>query len=447
MSKHQEDFSFKNYFVPLTTLKAIHFIILIGLIIYFNSLFNGFVGDDFGQLVDNPYVHTISNIPHFFFGGSFNDGSGGVVGIYYKPLMVTFFSLIYSFFGANPFFFHLFQLSLHIANTILVFFLFKHFFKINLGFILSLIFLVHPINNEAVVYISNLQDVLFFFFGMVAVLFSLKTYSIKNFLLIIIFLLLSLLSKTTGLALLAIVFLGSLIFNHQLLKKNAIFLPLLFIFYIIIHILVVGIGFSKDQPFPIMRLSFLERLITIPSIIFFYIKMFVFPKDLAIGYQGVVKTISFENFYLPILVITSFVSLWSLLLYIIKKNKDNLKKLLFFSVWFVIGLLFHIQIIPLDFVVADRWFYFPIIGLLGIIGIAITIIKVDIKKYGLLVILLPIIIISILSIRSFIRNLDFKDGLTLASHDTQIVKDSYSLYAYYGVELYNAARYDEAIAK
>ena len=140
-AEHQEeqDYSFKKYFVPFTTLKAVHFIIIIGIVVFFNSLFNGFVGDDSGQLVRNTFVHSISNIPAFFLSSTFDSGNG-IAGVYYKPLLLTTFSFIYSIWGPNPFPFHLIQVLLHITNALLVFFLFKKFIDNKWAFLLSIIF-------------------------------------------------------------------------------------------------------------------------------------------------------------------------------------------------------------------------------------------------------------------------------------------------------------------
>src|SRR6266699_3573701 len=101
MHKSAQEFSLKNLFYPLTTLKALHFIFLTGIIIYFNSLFNGFVGDDAGQIINNTAAHSISNILLFFRGSTFSlEGSN--IGLYYRPLTTLIYSIIYSLFGPNP---------------------------------------------------------------------------------------------------------------------------------------------------------------------------------------------------------------------------------------------------------------------------------------------------------------------------------------------------------
>ena len=119
MDQREHDFSFTSLFLPFNTRKAIHFIIILGLIVYFNSLFGAFVWDDESYIRDNPKVHAINIVTLFQHNNSFN-GAG-----YYRPLSATYFATIYSLFGSHPFYFHFLQICLHITNTILLFLLLK----------------------------------------------------------------------------------------------------------------------------------------------------------------------------------------------------------------------------------------------------------------------------------------------------------------------------------
>lgn len=96
-------------------------IVILGFCVYLPTLFNGFVWDDEEQIVNNPQIQSLSNLPAFFSGSTFNAGGGGnLSGLYYRPLMTSSFTLVYSIFGLNPFFFHLVQVILHIANACLL---------------------------------------------------------------------------------------------------------------------------------------------------------------------------------------------------------------------------------------------------------------------------------------------------------------------------------------
>ena len=164
----EEEFSLKRLFVPFTNTKAITFIILAGVFAYANILINGFVWDDGGQLAGNVYVQT-GNYFYYF---------THTIGPYYKPLMFFFYTLIFQIFNLNSFAYHLFQIILHISNSILLFLLLSKFSKKKrIAFLLSLLFLLYPINEESVAYIADYQDVLFLFFG----LFSMLTMSNRWF--------------------------------------------------------------------------------------------------------------------------------------------------------------------------------------------------------------------------------------------------------------------------
>src|SRR5476649_2551083 len=106
MESDQQDFSFKGFFTPFTTLKALHFIVIIGLIVFCNGLFNNFVGDDQQQITNNPIIQTLQNLPLFFSGSTFFYG-GSLAGFSYRPLLSTSFALTYAVFGPNAFAFHL----------------------------------------------------------------------------------------------------------------------------------------------------------------------------------------------------------------------------------------------------------------------------------------------------------------------------------------------------
>ncbi len=433
-----------------STLRACLLLFFLSIIIYFPSLNNKFVLDDPSQIINNPAVHSISNIPKLFLGSTFA-GGGGLEGVYYKPVMTTFYTVIYSLFGANPLPFHLIQIILHTLNAFLVFLFLKHFFKLSLSLFLSLIFLVHPINTEAVVYISNLQDTLFFFFGMLALLqLSKDKLRFKNYLLYTLFALLSLLSKETG----TLFVLISMVFAATRFKKPVGFIMLnvcLITFYGLVRYAAVGIPNSSDTPFPIMRLPFWERVLNIPSIIFHYLKTYFYPKDLAVGQMWVIKGINFKDFYLPL--VANFLVLSGLILLGLRlKNSPQFKTFLFFTTWFILGLGLHLQIIPLDATIADRWMYFPGVGILGIIGIIFSVIasprgawqsQIRLLRRGLLA--MTIIILILLSIRSYTRTLDWKDGLTLALHDTKTNTDSFVMENNLGFEYIEVGNYEEAL--
>lgn len=433
-------------FSALTTEKAILIIIsILGIIVFFNTFFNNFIGDDFNQIVDNPIVHSIGNFPRFFLGSTFNTG-GQLGGVYYRPFQSAYYAVVYSLFGAHAFYFHLFQLLLHIVNAILLLLFFRYFFDKKLSFVLSLIFLVHPINTETISYIADAQDILFLLFGLLALNVVKKdSQSARKYFWIFLLLFSSLLSKETGL-----LFIPTLLFFVYLFKRKQlatyfgvsalVFLSYIFFRFGIAHI---EFGMIFTAPFPYMSLA--QRMINMPAIAFYYLKTAFYPMKLITPQSWFITSVSIKDFYGPLI----FVSLFFIIcvaigLILFKKRRQWFRAYLFFSLLLVLGLVMHLQFFPLDFTVADRWFYFPLIGLLGVLGVCFANLDGFFRDHKIPVLLFVIVILGFFSVRSFIRTANWRDGLTLFSHDVKISRDNYVLEDALGSQLSTVGRYDEA---
>lgn len=411
-------------------------IIAVGLVVYFNGLFNGFTWDDINQIVNNHEIRSLKNIPRFFLGGTFYAGGAEELGgLFYRPLQSTSYAIIYTLFGLNPFFFHLYQVLLHIGNALLVFLFLTSFLSLPLSLFATLAFLIHPMQVETVT--SVCCDIHYFFFGMMALLTTSLALSAKEgrkillFSLIFILFLLSLLSRED-----AILFMGVGLFYVFLFKglKKDLLLYLLssglpMIVYLFLRFGVAHMEFGHSSGDPITQIGLWERVLHGPLLFVLYLRTFVFPKDLVVQQHWVIKNFDLQNLYFP-LILSILILLIGIFLgrRVWRKNPTTGKAYAFFFVWFLVGVGSHLQIVPLDFTFADRWFYFPMIGLLAMAAFVWqTFAKVKKTLIRDSAILLVILVISLLSVRTFVRNFDWKDNLTLYSHDIQLNKDSYSL--------------------
>lgn len=428
MPHDEQSFSLKQYFVPLTTGKIMHFLIIIALLLFCNGLFNNFVGDDNTQIVDSTSIHALRNIPAFFLENRLHAGRQTALGgSYYKPLLDTSFALTYSLFGPNPFGFHLFQILLFGTDACLLFLVLQRFFKKHLAFFLSLLFLVHPINSEVALYIADTQDVLFFFFGMLAVWLLIRYQSQKTLALASLLLFFSILSKETGILFFFVSLVYLFLFKRKycftMLGYASLFLGL----YCLLRIHAMGILTPGILSAPIEKLSLASRLINAPAIFLFYLQTFLFPLHLASSYQWTHTTIDFSHFFIPLfldLVCLATISGCAFLVYR-KFPHKQFALYCFFVLWFLSGIVFHLQILPLDQTVAERWFYFPMVGLLGMIGVLWEAFNVDGRKKWVLAGVL--IIIALLAFQTFVRTFDYRDDLTLALHDSKVSPEAYNL--------------------
>ena len=140
-------------------------LVCVSALIYFNSLSNGFVYDDFGTIVENVHIKRFGNYLSSFYNPSYFKISGGEAS--YRPVATLSYYLIYAIFGLNPFGYHLISIALHIFNVILVYQIAHVIFDDKKSSVIAgLLFACHPVNTEAVNGISYNEDLIasFFFF-------------------------------------------------------------------------------------------------------------------------------------------------------------------------------------------------------------------------------------------------------------------------------------------
>lgn len=430
---------------------VVFLLIFIGLLTYWAVAKNNFIlGDDEDQIVNHVQVRSVSNIPRFFFESTYysreRDAS---FGLFYRPVMLSTYALLYGAFGPNPTIFHVFQLFLHISNAIVVFLLMYSFFPIAFSFLLALIFLVHPINSEAVVHSSNLQDTLFFFFGSLALLVLIKNknkqFSWKGIAVFSLFLVLSVFSKETGLLFGFISFIYAILFSKKNVKKVATVVGSVVITLVIFRFGIAKIGFDVPIFSPIAHASVFTRMLNMPSIFIQYLKTFIYPIYLPTIQFWLEEKITLFGFFIPLAFGLIFIALTIIAgIFILKRNRKFLSAYLFFTIWFVLGISVHLQIIPLELTVALRWFYFPIVGLLGMIAMiyyALFFKNAILRKTGFIICLG---IIPLLAIRTYIRVGDWHDSKTLFTHELQGSEGNYLLKNYLATFYIREGEYEKA---
>lgn len=418
------------------------FFIICGFLVYGNGLRNEFVADDTQQIVNNPVISNLTNIPSFFRGSTFYSGSDTLSGVYYKPVTVTFFALLSIYLGKTAFVFHLAQLLLHITNAYLLFLVLKYFFRTKLALVLSTIFLVHPANSESVLYISATQEVLFFFLGITAVCFM-TTQSKKQYLFVSAFLLLvSLLSKETGILFLVISGIFVFLFKRKNKLLTMVSLAAVFLTYVVLRISAVGVNVTSNQ-LPLTQLNLATRLLMVPWLLYTYLLKLFFPLALSSSYQFFYQEVDFTHFFVPLLVDLVVVLLIFVVGFLLnKKARPYFKTYLFFVMWFGLGIGMLLQIIPLDAALAERWLYFPMVGMLGMIGVVLT--AFQIRLFSLPIKAIVIGVLLLLSMRSVARTFDWKDYFTLAQHDIGVTPNSPDLEDVIGVTYLQQGQLDKA---
>lgn len=154
------------------------FVGLLAACVYLNSLGNGFVYDDFAQVVQNPWLGDFSKIPAVFKSEVWGFHPG-LHSNYYRPVMHLLNMAVYHLFGPGPMGFHLASVLLHSVNSALVFMLAFYIFEGAAGataaaLFAGIIFAVHPAHTEAVDWIGGSPDLLMSFFSLCALILLVK---------------------------------------------------------------------------------------------------------------------------------------------------------------------------------------------------------------------------------------------------------------------------------
>jgi hypothetical protein len=346
---------------------------VVGLLVYAPGLMNPFMGDDNGQIVQNPAVHSLANVGDFFNGGTMYSGQGTtkLTGIFYRPVMTTAYAVVYAVFGLKPVAFHALQLALFVSGAVLVFMVLRYFVRPGWALAAALVFLVHPLNSQAAYAIPALQEPLFFDFGMGALWLLLRFKGWWAELAAVACVGLSLLSKESGVLFVGIILVYLWLFDRRRVWRVGAGLLLVCAAYAGLKAHAVGL-LAHDHIAPIDDLNLAGRLATVPAIVAHYLGRFVWPVNLGSAYFWTYPATSPGHFWLPLAVEITLVllgvwlgvSLWQ------GAHRRVFLTYVLFAAWLVMGLLLHLQIIPLDMTACDTWFYFPMAGLLGMLAVA-----------------------------------------------------------------------------
>lgn len=132
---------------------------LLTCVLYAGSLRNGFHYDDFHAVVRNPHIRDPARIPSFFLDPqAFSENPESAM---YRPLLLLTFALDRAVFGDRPAGYHAVNVALHgLAAVAILQLLTALGFARPVAIVAGVLFAVHPIQTEAVCYVSSRSEVL-----------------------------------------------------------------------------------------------------------------------------------------------------------------------------------------------------------------------------------------------------------------------------------------------
>jgi len=409
------------------------FVIFSSLAIYINSLSGDFIWDDIEQIVDNPVIKDIGNIPSFFTSDLWRLISNPTIGsYYYRPFFLLSLAVDYNLWELNPFGYHITNLVLHTLASFLIYQIGRRLFlKSTPAFLGSMLFAVHPVHVESIAWISGRTDPMAAVFFLLSFYFYILFRDGKGFIMLILSLVayfFSLLSKEIGITLPLLLLVYELSFKPplaislklskvihsnkiRLLQIIGIYLVISFM-YLYIRAAVLGEAIGEFSASPPIE----KRIYTSFGVILDYLRIMVLPVNLKLLYDVPLRESIFDWQVIFSLLLLAAVFIATLLTY----RKD--KMVFFAAVWFFITILPVSNIVPLrPTMMAERYLYIPSVGICLLGGLILY----RVYQAGSLLSphlkVLMFLIFIILSAMTFQRNKLWKDE---ATYFTKMVEDA-----------------------
>ncbi|NTW34307.1 MAG: tetratricopeptide repeat protein, partial [Bacteroidetes bacterium] len=272
--------------------------------------------------------------------------------------------------GGNAFIFHLNNILLHIANSILVYILIRKISPKNavVALITAAFFAVHPMHVESVAWVSERKDVLYSFFFLLSLIIYcnyLKLQKTKLLIFSAMFFVLSCLSKSAAVVLPLVMLLLDYYNNRKFSKKSIIEKIPFFVISLIFGFIALH---SQEGAVENMApgMSFVQHI----SIVFYSFMIYIFKAFIPVHLSAIYPyPIELENagtlpkiYYLSILCV-------GLLLYFVWYSRKWGKNIIFGFLFFVITIILVLQFVLVGAMsMADRYTYIPYIGIFFIIG-------------------------------------------------------------------------------
>lgn len=442
------------------------FIFLFSFFLFSNTIGHDFAWDDSIVITENPRVQKgIMGIPELFLKYN-SDYKADKYG--YRPITLSSFAIDYSLSKNNASFFHLMNIIYYAMLCLVMFKVLRKTFdeiSIVIPFLITVIFIAHPLHTEVVANIKSRDEIFSMMFGLLslnAILNYINTKQAKHLLFSFPLFIIAFLSKESaivflGLIVLVIFYKSNWVINKNIIKPVSLIIPLLLICFAIVNYYTkskLGVESSKGAGIyyesGILGNSFFytdilnSKIANALAILLIYLKNFLWPTNLLYyyGYNQIPVANWTDASIIISLIIHCFLLIYGLIN--LKKNKQISLGILFYFI--SISIYTHVLRAIAD-TMADRFMFVPSLGLIIAIVFGLTkVLKINLVtlkieaflnfsktiqlnetrlKYCL------ISVIAALSIATFNRNKVWKNDETLISHDMPKLEKCARAHNYY----------------
>jgi Flp pilus assembly protein TadD len=348
-------------------------VLFITAIAYLGTLRYELVYDDDPQVLHNPFVKSWEYVPQYFVSSVWKQQFPLLPGNYYRPLFLLWIRVNYAIFGTREIGWHAAAVLLHLLVTWLVYRLVLRLTgNFTTAWLSALIFGLHPIHHEVVAWFSGTTESLYaaiFLAAFLAYLNSVERSKPVWMAVSCVLYAAALLCKETAIVLPALVFAHEWIRGDaqspadrpgmttrlgRAIKPVLIYAPLAVIYLIARARILSGLGHSRSNA------SVSTWLITLPSILFFYVKHWFFPVRLSEFYDVFYQSrVNLTGVILPGIILAAMAAA----VWIFRKQLGS-RSAAYAGMWILIPLLPALDtfVFRPNELVHDRYFYVPSIG-------------------------------------------------------------------------------------
>jgi tetratricopeptide (TPR) repeat protein len=460
-------------------------VFVLGLLVYSNTFNAPLVFDDIDSyIVGNPIIKNLRN----FTDGSKIDTANKTIEKQFPNRIIGHlsFALNYAIHGVDVKGYHIINLAIHLINGLLVYLLVTMTFKTDFfmfsvpedeghnlrnknslfALFCALVFISHPLQTQAVTYVSQRLTSLATLFYLLSLTLYIKSRLSESvrwryalYFGSLLSAILSMKTKEISFTLPIIVALYEFIFFSGNIKKRVLYTaPLLLTMFIIPVTLitndsgsfgniVASINENSKETASIARTSY---LFTQFVVIVTYIRLFFVPVNQNLDYDfkiydSFMALPVFLSFLLIAIMLSTSVFLYRRSLNQHTKVRREYRLISFGILFFFITLSVESSIIPITDVIFEHRMYLPSVGLIIAVVVVIMAISRQVKVSVRTTIIIFSVVIMILSVLAFNRNFTWGNEITLwgdtASKSPNKARPHYNL----GLLYMNQKQYDKSI--
>lgn len=433
-------------------------ILAITALAYLNALDGQFVYDDRVQILKNPTLSSLSNIPKMFTQGVWqflNSGDKTAVGPYYRPMFNIALIINHQLFGLEVFGWHLFSIIVHLGVVYLVYRLARQWnLSTEVAMAAALLFGVHPVHSESVAWVAALPDPLAAVFILCSMLLYERYYHGQGRKPIVLgasiaLALAAMLSKEVA-SVLPFFLVAREIFERpqgETVRRNIVraarrTAPFFAMIVVYLGMRYYVLGFlSRDEPSS-LGIPTTQVLITIPSILLSYARMLFAPFPLAVMYGNrYVESLSDTQFFGAAIGVAALVAgaIW-----LVRPSPVGRRALTFLIIFLVP--VFNLKAFRAEeSLLHDRYLYLPSIGFCILIAMAFEWISARFPAHRRRAFLTATAIAAVVLLGlTFYQNYSWQNEIAMTDNAMKVTPRWPFLYNYIGANYFDQHKYAEA---